>query len=244
MNSPIVHTFSQSGSVGQLIMLSLFGLSILTWGVIAKKIKDARDQKKYTAAFLSIFRRNTKDLLSIRSNLKTPCHMAEVFKSGAGHLSQILKGQDHYASGEEGLNERGVQVAQVARTRAHLEERDVELLDGTLQRAVTEQLMKLDQYNVLLAVTAGAAPLLGLLGTVWGIMESFRSMGIHGNASISVVAPGISAALVTTVAGLIVAIPALIAYNLSVNYAKATATRLDNFGAEFLSIVKQRYVGR
>lgn len=245
MQSPLVHTFSESGAVGQLIMLTLFALSILTWGVIAKKIKDSRDRKKDTEQFLTLFHRNTHDLLEVRSQVKATSPIAEVFKAGIDHLAQFI-GSDKGVSQVVGEKEEegSVMVAELPLTKTSLSALEVQLVEETLERKITDQLMKLDQFNVVLAITAAAGPLLGLLGTVWGIMESFRSMGTAGNASIAVVAPGISSALVTTVAGLIVAIPALIAFNLITNEVKKQAVSMESFAAEFLSIIKQKYLAK
>lgn len=242
MNSPLVHAFTEAGPVGKMIMVVLFFLSIAAWGVIAKKIKELRDNKRNTISFLAIFRRNANDLSSLRANLNMPCPSAEIFKAGMNNLSELFHGTT--SAPEPLAQEEGgqqVMVAQVARVRASLGKKEIELLSGTLERAVTEQLMKLDQYLILLATTSAAGPLLGLLGTVWGIMQAFRTMGIHGNASISVVAPGISEALITTAAGLIVAIPALVAYNFLVNQIKREATQMESFASEFLARIKQKY---
>ncbi len=239
MESPLVQSFSESGAVGQLIMLSLFAFSILTWGVIVKKIKEARDRKKSTEAFLKIFYSDT-DFFTLRSNFKETPPIAEVFNAGIDHLLQFVDMGE-----EEALpttKTSSVMVAEMAPPQIQLSRKEVSLIEGTLERKITDQLMKLDQFNVVLAITAAAGPLFGLLGTVWGIMESFHSMGTAGNASIAVVAPGISEALITTVAGLMVAIPALIAFNIIVNEVKKQAVRMESFAAEFLSIIKQKYL--
>lgn len=238
MESPLVHSFSESGTIGQLIMLSLFAFSILTWGVIAKKIKEARDRKRNTEVFLSLFHSDT-DFFTLRSDFKETSPISEVFNAGIDHLVQFVDVGEEEAPQRPGSS---VRVAERAPAQIELSRKEVSLIEGTLERKITDQLMKLDQFNVILAITAAAGPLFGLLGTVWGIMEAFRSMGTAGNASIAVVAPGISEALVTTVAGLMVAIPALIAFNIIVNEVKKQAVRMENFAAEFLAIIKQKYL--
>jgi biopolymer transport protein TolQ len=109
-----------------------------------------------------------------------------------------------------------------------------------LERRASEELSEMEKYLVFLATTTSVAPFLGLLGTVWGIMSSFMSMGIHGTASIEVIGPGIAEALVTTVAGLGTAIPTLVGYNLLVRHVRRQETRLDLF----LSRVVTRMVGK
>jgi len=90
-----------------------------------------------------------------------------------------------------------------------------------------------------LATTGNISPFFGLLGTVWGIMDSFASIGVRGSASLAVVAPGIAEALIATVVGLAVAIPAVMAYNFFNNQLKVFSTQVDNFTLEFLSAVKK-----
>ncbi len=92
----------------------------------------------------------------------------------------------------------------------------------------------LRRHLIVLATTAGVAPFVGLFGTVWGIMKAFSAMSLTGSASISSVAPGVSAALTTTVAGLAVAIPALVGYNYLMNDVRNLTQRMENFSSEFL----------
>jgi biopolymer transport protein TolQ len=100
-----------------------------------------------------------------------------------------------------------------------------QLLDG---RALNE-IGEMERHLILLSTTSAGAPFLGLFGTVWGIMHSFMSMGMEGSASIEVVGGGIAEALVTTMAGLGAAIPALVAYNLCVRAVRRKETQIDLF---------------
>jgi biopolymer transport protein TolQ len=95
-----------------------------------------------------------------------------------------------------------------------------------------EELKRCERGLSFLATTAGAAPFIGLLGTVWGIMQSFHAIGKRGGATLAVVGPGISEALVATAAGLAVAIPALVAYNVFVNRFRQLETDLNHFAEE------------
>ena len=87
----------------------------------------------------------------------------------------------------------------------------------------------------LLATAVSAAPFLGLLGTVWGVMDAFSGMADSGSAALSAVAPGISGALLTTIIGLIVALPSMIGYNLLSSKIRHIAVQMDNFSQEFVS---------
>jgi biopolymer transport protein TolQ len=93
-----------------------------------------------------------------------------------------------------------------------------------------------------LATTGNASPFIGLFGTVWGIMNAFRGIGAKGTATLAVVAPGISEALIATAAGLAAAIPAVIFYNYYLNQSKLISLETDGFASEFLNIIERYYV--
>jgi len=95
-----------------------------------------------------------------------------------------------------------------------------------------------------LATTGSATPFIGLFGTVWGIMASFKEIGIRGSASLAVVAPGISEALVATAAGLAVAIPAVIFYNYYSNQIEYIEGTMESFSADFLNLVERDLISR
>lgn len=93
---------------------------------------------------------------------------------------------------------------------------------------------KLEKYLNFLATTGSTAPFIGLFGTVWGIMNSFRNIGVTGAASLTVVAPGIAEALIATAAGLAAAIPAVIAYNYYLSMARRMIIDMEDFSEELL----------
>lgn len=109
-------------------------------------------------------------------------------------------------------------------------------LRGLLEGRATTEISELEKNLIFLATTATVSPFLGLLGTVWGIMSSFLSMGVEGTASIAVVGPGIAEALVTTIAGLGAAITALVGYNLLVRHVRRQETRIHLFISRILAL--------
>ena len=113
------------------------------------------------------------------------------------------------------------------------------LLEDTIQRSIEGLRLDEDRHLSFLAISSNLAPFFGLLGTVWGIMSAFFEIGQHGSADLSVVAPGIAAALVTTVAGLVVAIPASAGYNVFVARNGQNEIAYYNFGSRVLSIFKR-----
>ena len=106
-----------------------------------------------------------------------------------------------------------------------------------LRRAINTEMTRLTQMVPFLATTGNTTPFIGLFGTVWGIMNSFHGIGQRGSASLAVVAPGISEALIATAAGLGVAIPAVIAFNHFMQKIRVIETELHSFSADFLNIL-------
>jgi len=113
---------------------------------------------------------------------------------------------------------------------------------SAMERAVGETALRLESQMILLATAVSGAPFLGLLGTVWGVMETFADVAAAGSANLAAMAPGVSAALITTVTGLLVAIPAMFGYNFLVTTIRAMIVELDNFGAELASAFEHKYV--
>jgi biopolymer transport protein TolQ len=111
-----------------------------------------------------------------------------------------------------------------------------------MERAVGETALRLESQMILLATAVSGAPFLGLLGTVWGVMETFSDVASAGSANLAAMAPGVSAALITTVTGLLVAIPAMFGYNYLVTTIRAIIVGLDNFAAELASEFEHKYV--
>ena len=118
---------------------------------------------------------------------------------------------------------------------------DLESIERSLSRAQTSEITRLESMVPFLATTGATAPFVGLFGTVWGIMNSFRHIGEKGQANLATVAPGIAEALIATAIGLIAAIPAVMAYNYFVRRIKVQAAEMESFSKDFLNIVKRHF---
>jgi biopolymer transport protein ExbB/TolQ len=116
------------------------------------------------------------------------------------------------------------------------------VVQTAMERAVGENALRLESQMILLATAVSGAPFLGLLGTVWGVMDTFSGVATSGSANLTAMAPGVSAALITTVTGLLVAIPAMFGYNFLVTTIRGMIVELDNFAAELSSAFEHRYV--
>jgi len=221
-----------AGAVVKFVLLLLFCFSIISWGIIFSKLKLVRRAKKESENFLDYFWKN-KDLSSVNENIlqykNSP--LAQVFHAGYQEIIKIKKAKA--VRNPEGISfdidTLGTEID------------SIDNVHRALKNALLSQVTKLERALSFLATTGSTAPFIGLFGTVWGIMDSFRGIGLRGSASLDVVAPGISEALITTAAGLAAAIPAVVAYNYFVSRVKVLASEMDNFSSEFLNIVKRQY---
>ena len=107
---------------------------------------------------------------------------------------------------------------------------------------MAQESLKLESGLILLAIAVSGAPFLGLLGTVWGVMSTFGGIAQAGSASLTAMAPGVAAALITTVAGLLVAIPSMFGYNWLVHNLRVLTVDLDNFAQELVSKMEIEYL--
>ena len=228
MGTGFLASVGQSGAMGKLIVFSLLFVSIFAWAIIFYKNGVIRRARRSSFAFLDKFRESPDEMVehfADRTEFGTS-PFAAVFEAGLAELAMILGGKDRMQA------RRSLSMVQM------------DGLERSLETAISEQVMDLRRYLIVLATTAGVAPFVGLFGTVWGIMKAFAAMSMTGSASISSVAPGVSAALTTTVAGLAVAIPALIGYNYLMNGVRNLTQRMENFSSEFLSTVERSFGAR
>jgi biopolymer transport protein ExbB/TolQ len=111
-----------------------------------------------------------------------------------------------------------------------------------MERAVGEAGLKLESQMIILSTAVSGAPFLGLLGTVWGVMDAFSGIAQSGSANLAAMAPGVSGALITTVVGLLVAIPAMFGYNFLVTSVRSMIVQAENFAAELSSEIEHKFV--
>ncbi|MDB6054023.1 MAG: tolQ, partial [Verrucomicrobiales bacterium] len=146
-----------------------------------------------------------------------------------------------YQSGSVELDAR-LKPAEGTERKKVLTLKSMEHIKRNLEGAVARESLKLESGLILLAIAVSGAPFLGLLGTVWGVMDTFADVAIKGNAELTTMAPGVSAALVTTVAGLLVAIPSMFGYNWLVHTLRVLTVNLDNFAQELVSRIELEYL--
>jgi biopolymer transport protein TolQ len=211
-----------AGPVVKLVLLILVYFSVVSWAIIFYKQLVIHRAMRDSEQFLDFFW-SKKSFDAIGQGLENFRHspLTVLFREVYRELAQSRR--------TEGDDE-GQMVADLG---------EQERVSRVLRRSSTSEGHRLEKYLSFLATTGSAAPFIGLFGTVWGIMDAFHGIGTTGSASLAVVAPGISEALVATAIGLVAAIPAVIGYNHFVSKINVLTGEMDNFSQEMLNIVQR-----
>jgi biopolymer transport protein TolQ len=229
----------RAGLMGKLVLLLLLGFSVVSWAIIIHKWRLLQRIKRETHMFREIF--TESDNLSVVYAATKQYHaspLARMFAVGYAELRAHLPAKVA-ARGRNGLSDELHEGA------AHEPQAiDVGRFQRTLSLIASEELIRLERLLPFLATTGSATPFIGLFGTVWGVMNAFHGIGLRGSASLAIVAPGISEALIATAAGLAAAIPAVIAYNYFVSQLRVMAIEMENFASEFASYTERDLVKR
>ena len=211
--SAIGEMVHNSGPVAFTVLVLLLIASIFSWTIMFSKWSSFRKAQIQSQRFIRAFRKSTRlsELASVADQFK-PSPLVAIF-------TEI---HDEYYRQTSG---RGLPRNPIA-------------LERSAQTASSEALTAMEQRMTWLATIAAIAPFIGLFGTVWGIIDAFHGLGTAGAATLRAVAPGISEALITTAAGLIVAIPAVIGYNQLTARIREFGARMDDFGRELLNAIE------
>ena len=214
----------EAGLVVQLVLLTLIIFSLLSWAVILSKAKTLWEAKKENDEFNSLFwHANSLSAAYTQTKHFSQSPLAAVFRIGYGELAKVMR----MSHGDGGLPSGAMLNLRRALTRGQYAE------TTRLGKAVT-----------FLATCANTAPFIGLFGTVWGIMDSFRAIGALGQANLATVAPGIAEALVATATGLFAAIPAVVFYNQFNRRLEVLEAEMDSFTQDFLNLVERDLMRR
>lgn len=212
--------FLHTGWVGKAVLGILLIFSVASWATMFVVGRRFRRSAAASRRFMSSFRR-AKRLADVQAATAQTTHSSLVglFKAGYAEIE-----------------------AQIAHGSTSTAIRSLDSVERSLLRASRIESARLSRYVPFLATTAAATPFIGLFGTVWGIMDSFASIGSMGTTSITAVAPGISEALINTAAGLFAAIPALLAYNAFVNRLRLARGEMEDFTLEFLNLTERNFM--
>ncbi|HUI07153.1 MAG TPA: MotA/TolQ/ExbB proton channel family protein [Verrucomicrobiae bacterium] len=245
----LLYAFQQAELQGKVIVLLLMAGSALTWSVVLTKWQQLRRARESGESFLSQFRRDHDPLHLFINNFEmTECPLYNIYRMGAEEVSTQFGNSNNprkVAGGYKAFGGSGTTTLAAVDSDVGVAERTVvnlNTLRGALGRAIDTEVMKLETHVSILSTAVTGGPFLGLLGSAWGVMSVFAAMGEYGTVRLGAVAPGISAALLATVVGLLVAVPSLFAYNWLAQRIRHSTMEMESFAEEFVNAVEHNYV--
>lgn len=220
----LTYVWDKSTLEAKIIIVFLLVFSIFSWSIMVAKAVQMRRAKKLNRLFENEFRaqKHTLDVYDRRVNVED-CPQFVVYQEACKEVDARLRTP-------EGGRKSGLSI------------KAIEHVKRTLESAVASQSIRLESGLILLALAVSGAPFLGLLGTVWGVMSAFSYVAMKGSADLATMAPGVAAALITTVAGLLVAIPSMFGYNWLVHNLRVLTVELDNFAQALVSQLETEYL--
>ncbi len=218
--------FEKATTEGKVTILTLLLLSLFSWTVIITKFRQFCIARKWAKKFFAAYSA-TRDPLDIKRKGEdfegAPAY--QLYSRGADELDYHLKNNPKTVDGQRRISTAAFDAVKV-----------------TLEEAAAAEAMALEKGMIVLSTAVAGGPFIGLLGTVWGVMETFAGIARANSASLTAMAPGVAGALIATVIGLLVAIPAMFAYNFMVTTIRAITQELDGFAARYATQIDHAYV--
>ena len=225
--SDIIQMMIHAGLMVKFVLLVLFLFSVVSWTIIFMKWRLFQRASQDNAYFLDLYLESSEF-----NKIYDECDdlqfspLAHLFRSGYSELKKISK----------------IHAGSKAKDPNHAIQPVMLSVERSLKKTAIDQSNRAEKALAFLATTGNTAPFIGLFGTVWGIMESFRGIGLKGSASLAVVAPGISEALIATAAGLAAAIPAVVAFIYFNRKVMAQGSEMDAFASDFLGLIERHFL--
>jgi biopolymer transport protein TolQ len=208
----IIEIFERCDPVDKAIVVGLGVFSLIAWTIMFGKHFELKRLQLLNHSF-EVHLRDQRTLLDLPESFRN--------KRGIPYADLFADAVESYWRAAAIGKERGVE-----NSRARLEH-----AENALQRALARQTLRYESSMIFLASIVSGAPFIGLLGTVWGVMEAFSSVAMQKTAGIQQLAPGVSGAMLATIAGLVVAIPSVFGYNLLLGSTRRMTTELENFAS-------------
>jgi len=221
-----VYAIKNATTEGQITVIALLLLSLFSWTIILSKFRQLRIARQATRKFSDAYTA-TRDPLDIkrRGVEFDGAPVYNLYERGAEELAYQLEKNPVTVKGERRISPSSFEAVKVV-----------------LEEAAAAQAMSLEKGMIVLSTAVAGGPFIGLLGTVWGVMSTFASIAENNSASLTTMAPGVAAALVATVTGLLVAIPAMFAYNFMVTTIRGITQELDGFATRYANQIEHAYV--
>lgn len=223
-----IESLLQASFVVQIVLLILLSLSVLCWAIGWAKYKQFSALKNANVSFDQLFWKMTSlDDMYEKVGTHALSSHGRVFKAAYLEMKKIA--ESPLLSKNSSHESESPQLS------------GIDNLERVMRKTIENEMSDMESRLTILASTGSTGPFIGLFGTVWGIMGSFHKIGQTGSASLAVVAPGISEALIATAIGLFAAIPAVIIYNQCIAVIRKEEIDLNNFTADFLNVVKRNF---
>jgi biopolymer transport protein ExbB/TolQ len=218
--------FEKATLEGKLTITALIVLSLFSWTIIITKFRQLYIARKWAKRFFAAYS-ETRDPLDIKRKAEefegAPAY--QLYIRGADELDYQLKHNVVLVNGQRRISSGSFDAVKV-----------------TLEEAAGAEAMSLEKGMIILSTAVAGGPFIGLLGTVWGVMETFAGVARANAASLTAMAPGVAGALIATVVGLLVAIPAMFAYNFMVTTIRSITQELDGFASRYATQIEHTYV--
>ncbi len=217
-----IYAFQQSDGFGQLIVLFLCIVSVYLWTIMIMKILAVKKTTRLNKNFYQTFSEcnSVVDLVTCPTETSPALN---VYTAGIFKLMSVTNSSE----------EEAVHLCNKGHLPDVINDEKVKIIIKSTEHGVDQEALKLEKNMTTLSTIVSASPFFGLLGTVWGVMAAFTDMAKQGSADIGALAPGVSGALLTTVMGLIVAIPSVIGYNYINGKISEAIVEMENFVNEF-----------
>jgi len=229
---PLVTFFRETSVTAKVVLGILLLFSLISWIIIFAKYLRLAKITRQSDRFVAFFRKSKRfsEVNTVAGELgDSP--LTTLFKAGYAELDAQIKA----------VRPEESPVTTMSLQAGKLLIKNISGVERALERAIGIEVTRLTANMTFLATTASACPFIGLFGTVWGIMQSFRAIGQSGSTSIAAVAPGISEALINTAAGLAAAIPAMIFYNYFMGKVRDQRAGMEDFALEFINLAERNF---
>jgi biopolymer transport protein TolQ len=228
--NPLYAAYADSDLIGKIIFLSLLLLSSISWVVFIQKTRGSRGMKKVCDEFKDFFENSKHHPLNAQVS---SFGKQNKFDNPFLTLYLVLKEQTiELLNKNKAFNQE---------SDNYLSSSDIDLISSYLSTSISSHCRKLEKNLFILSTVVTLGPFLGLLGTVWGILTTFSELSSRSGQTNEAILSGLAMALGTTILGLLVAIPALIAYNYLKNHAKEFQTEMEDFATFMLATVEIQY---
>jgi biopolymer transport protein TolQ len=213
----VAFALSHATLEGKITISVLLVFSLVSWTVIINKFRQLAKAKKRNGVFLSLYSKAKSPLVIFNKGSIKELQGSPMYELYYGGCEELKVQQEKY--GADKVPNHGMSAVRIA-----------------LERVLGEAAVGLESGMIVLATAISGGPFIGLLGTVWGVMDTFSGIGRAQQATLTTMAPGVASALIATVAGLMVAIPSLFCYNFLVTKTKTLTMELDNFAAHLETV--------